>query len=171
MQAKYLAASPYNLVRVILGERRSRRHSVRQRLHARREVSGRLDSRRHSGAGSAARVLRLLSGFRRARYDRASHAHGLHRLGKVEDYSAGVVYRHEQTLSGPKKDRLELLRHTRAHFGQIFMLYPDREGAVDQTAGESRGRASPCSMFSTSTKPGTGCGPSRIQRPSSRCRR
>ena len=46
-------------------------------------------------------------------------------LGAVEDYSAGVVHRHEQTLSGPKKDRMELLRHTHAHFGQIFMLYPD----------------------------------------------
>jgi uncharacterized protein (DUF1015 family) len=53
-------------------------------------------------------------------------------LGKVEDYSAGIVHRHEQTLSGPKKDRLQVLRHTRAHFGQIFMLYPDREGAVDR---------------------------------------
>ena len=53
-------------------------------------------------------------------------------LGKVEDYSAGIVYRHEQTLSGPKKDRLEVLRHSRAHFGQIFMLYPDRAGSVDR---------------------------------------
>ena len=26
---------------------------------------------------------------------------------------------------GPKKDRLELLRATHAHFGQLFMLYPD----------------------------------------------
>src|SRR5258708_6160629 len=34
-------------------------------------------------------------------------------LGRVEDYSSGVVFRHEQTLSGPKADRLELLRHTR----------------------------------------------------------
>ena len=53
-------------------------------------------------------------------------------LGAVEDYSAGVVHRHEQTLSGPKKDRLELLRHTHAHFGQIFMLYPDPDLAVDK---------------------------------------
>src|SRR5262249_37418787 len=45
--------------------------------------------------------------------------------------SAGVVHRHEQTLSGPKKDRLELLRHTHAHYGQLFMLYPDPEGAID----------------------------------------
>jgi uncharacterized protein (DUF1015 family) len=52
-------------------------------------------------------------------------------LGTVEDYSAGVVYRHEQTLSGPKKDRMEVLQHTGAHFGQIFMLYPDRAGEID----------------------------------------
>jgi uncharacterized protein (DUF1015 family) len=58
-------------------------------------------------------------------------------LGKVEDYSAGIVFRHEKTLSGPKKDRLEVLRHTRAHFGQIFMLYPDRGGLVDHELNDA----------------------------------
>lgn len=52
-------------------------------------------------------------------------------LGRVEDYAAGVVFRHEQTLAGPKADRLELLRHTRAHTGQLFMLYADAERKVD----------------------------------------
>src|SRR5690242_9423012 len=51
--------------------------------------------------------------------------------GKLEDYAAGVVFRHEQTLSGPKADRLELLRHTRTHTGQLFMLYPDPDCRVD----------------------------------------
>ena len=37
--------------------------------------------------------------------------------GKLEEYSAGVVFRHEHTLSGPKADRLELLRHTQTHTG------------------------------------------------------
>src|ERR1700733_1099605 len=46
-------------------------------------------------------------------------------LGEVCDYSQQVVFRHEQTLSKPKSDRLNLLRATRAHFGQIFMLYED----------------------------------------------
>jgi uncharacterized protein (DUF1015 family) len=46
-------------------------------------------------------------------------------LGELVDYSQGVVFRHEQTLSKPKSDRLNLLRATRAHFGQIFMLYSD----------------------------------------------
>jgi uncharacterized protein (DUF1015 family) len=50
----------------------------------------------------------------------------------VEDYAAGVVHRHEQTFSGPKKDRLELLRATHAHCGQIFMLYADPAGAIDR---------------------------------------
>jgi uncharacterized protein (DUF1015 family) len=46
-------------------------------------------------------------------------------LGEVCDYSQQVVFRHEKTLSKPKSDRLNLLRATRAHFGQIFMLYSD----------------------------------------------
>jgi len=52
-------------------------------------------------------------------------------LGRLEDYSAGVVYRHEQTLAKPKADRLELLRATRAHFGQLFMLYSDPPAEID----------------------------------------
>ena len=52
-------------------------------------------------------------------------------LGRVEDYAAGVVFRHEQTLSGPKVDRLELLRQTRTQTGQLFMLYDDPERRVD----------------------------------------
>jgi uncharacterized protein (DUF1015 family) len=46
-------------------------------------------------------------------------------LGEVCDYSQQVVFRHEQTLSKPKSDRLNLLKATHAHFGQIFMLYSD----------------------------------------------
>jgi len=52
-------------------------------------------------------------------------------VGRIEDYSAGVVFRHEQTLSGPKADRLELLRHTETHTGQLFMLYSDPAARVD----------------------------------------
>ena len=52
-------------------------------------------------------------------------------VGRIEDYSASVVFRHEQTLSGPKADRLELLRHTQTHTGQLFMLYSDPAARVD----------------------------------------
>src|SRR5229473_365173 len=63
--------------------------------------------------------------------------------GKVEDYSAGVVFRHEQTLPGPKADRLELLRHTRMHTGQLFMLYSDAERRLDQILSEAESAAAP----------------------------
>jgi uncharacterized protein (DUF1015 family) len=52
-------------------------------------------------------------------------------LCQLEDYEAGVVYRHERTLHGPKADRLELLRRTRAQTGQLFMLYDDPTGRID----------------------------------------
>lgn len=51
--------------------------------------------------------------------------------GKLEEYSAGVIFRHEHTLSGPKADRLELLRHTRTATGQLFMLYSDPQQRID----------------------------------------
>ena len=56
---------------------------------------------------------------------------GIIALGKLYDYDEQVVFRHEQTLSGPKADRMNLLRHTRTHSGQIFMLYDDPARAVD----------------------------------------
>jgi uncharacterized protein (DUF1015 family) len=57
-------------------------------------------------------------------------------LGKLEEYSAGVIFRHEHTLCGPKADRLELLRHTRTHTGQLFMLYSESQLRVDAVLTE-----------------------------------
>jgi uncharacterized protein (DUF1015 family) len=63
--------------------------------------------------------------------------------GKLEEYSAGVVFRHEHTLSGPKADRLELLRHTRTHTGQLFMLYSDEQRRVDNILADVEASAPP----------------------------
>jgi uncharacterized protein (DUF1015 family) len=63
--------------------------------------------------------------------------------GRLEEYSAGVIFRHELTLSGPKADRLELLRHTRTHTGQLFMLYSDPQKRVDAVLAEAESSAAP----------------------------
>jgi len=63
--------------------------------------------------------------------------------GKLEEYSAGVVFRHEHTLSGPKADRLELLRHTKMHTGQLFMLYSDAQRRIDGILAEAESSAAP----------------------------
>lgn len=56
--------------------------------------------------------------------------YGLVCLLKLEDYSTGRVLPHEKTLSGPKADRLDLLRATEAQFEPIFGLFPDPDRAV-----------------------------------------
>ena len=63
--------------------------------------------------------------------------------GRLEEYSAGVIFRHEHTLSGPKADRLELLRNTRTHTGQLFMLYSDPQKRVDAILEETEKSATP----------------------------
>lgn len=62
---------------------------------------------------------------------------GLICLGPVVDYSAGIVHGHELTHSGPKLDRLNLSRHTRAHFGQLFLLYDDPTSTVDAISDQA----------------------------------
>ena len=56
---------------------------------------------------------------------------------RLEDYSAKIIHPHEETLSAPKTDRLELLKVTRAHFGQIFVLYSDPNGEVESLLADA----------------------------------
>ncbi len=61
---------------------------------------------------------------------RTKKLRGFISLVKIEDYDSGIVKPHETTLSGPKTDRLNLLRACRASFSQIFSLFSDPEGKV-----------------------------------------
>lgn len=57
---------------------------------------------------------------------------------KVEEYSTGVVLPHEQTLSKPKSDRLNLLRACQANFSSIFSLYADESRSVERVLDKAR---------------------------------
>ena len=48
----------------------------------------------------------------------------------VEPYEARVVRPHERTHAGPKEDRLRLIRATRMNISPVYGLYPDPEGSV-----------------------------------------
>ena len=61
---------------------------------------------------------------------------GLICLLKLEDYSTGRVLPHEKTLTGPKTDRLELLRATEAQFESIYGLYSDPDRAIESFLDE-----------------------------------
>src|SRR5712691_4607630 len=131
MRKTYLAQSPYNLVRIILGEpcesdTPSDNVYTRAAQYFRDWIEGGILVR-----DKEASLFAYFQEFRVPDTGQYLLRKGFIGLGQLEDYSAGVVYRHEQTLTGPKKDRLELLRQTRAHFEQLFMLYPDPQGEID----------------------------------------
>lgn len=137
MQAKYLAASPHNLVRVILGERKpgdTETENVYTRAtNAMEEWIASGVWARDAEPGMFAYFQEFVVPDTGERLNRKSFI----ALGQVEDYSKGIVFRHEQTLSGPKKDRMELLKHTHTHFEPIFMLYADAAGEIDALLDES----------------------------------
>jgi uncharacterized protein (DUF1015 family) len=49
---------------------------------------------------------------------------------RLEPFGQGRIYPHEQTLSGPKADRLALYHATGFNLSPIFGLYPDAEAEV-----------------------------------------
>jgi len=142
MQAKYLAASPYNLVRVILGERRDTDKDAdtdAENVYTR--AAKYFEDWMQQGILAQDAAPGFYAYFQEFEVPDSGEKltrKGFIGLGKVEDYEANIVYRHEKTLAGPKKDRLQVLTHTRAHFGQIFMLYPDRAGDVDRELDASQ---------------------------------
>ena len=126
LQDHYYAASPHNLVRIILG-RREETDNPANNVYSRASAYFR-DWRKQGILRQDAEPSLYVYSQRFVLPGSSTELErrGFIALGRIEDYSAGVVYRHEQTLAKPKADRLDLLRATRAHFGQLFMLYEDR---------------------------------------------
>jgi uncharacterized protein (DUF1015 family) len=132
MQARYYGLSPYNLVRIIRG-RTLPEDGPEDNVYVRaaRDFQSWIESgvlvSEHEPAIYPYYQEYEVPGQRGRRKERR----GFIALLRLEDYSARVVHRHEETLSGPKADRLQLLKATRAHYGQIFMLYSDPGGAIE----------------------------------------
>jgi uncharacterized protein (DUF1015 family) len=142
MQQAYYQRSPYNLVRIILGLPElfdaERGESVYTR--AARDFS----AWREQGILTQEKdpcVFAYSQRFKVPGTEIVRERRGFIALGRLHDYSEQVVFRHEQTLSKPKSDRLNLLKATHAHFGQIFMLYSDPAGSVEKILYDDSGPA------------------------------
>ncbi len=138
MQERYYAASPYNLVRIILGRKESSDNTV-ENVYTRAAAFGKQwraeGVLQQDAAPSIYTYTQTFTDPAGKKFERR----GFIALGRVEDYADKVVYRHEQTLAKPKADRLDLLRATRVHYEQLFLLYED-QGEVD---GRLRSKAAP----------------------------
>jgi uncharacterized protein (DUF1015 family) len=131
MAEKYAAASPYNLIPIEKGKSLPS-DTPAENLYTR--AAKKLAEWIQAGVIVQDAAPSLYAYFQEYTVPGTSERRvrkGFIAVGRIEDYSAGVVFRHEQTLSGPKADRLELLRHTQTHTGQLFMLYSDPAARVD----------------------------------------
>lgn len=144
MQAAYYARHDHNIVRIILGREEAGDTDQRNKYTRAAEFfrSWRQENflvRRERPAIFAYEQTFRVGGrelTRRALIGRV-------RLSRPEE---GQILPHERTLSKPKADRLNLLRHTQAHFGQIFLLYP---GSGAELA-PARAAATPLAKFEDS---------------------
>jgi uncharacterized protein (DUF1015 family) len=137
MQNRYYDASPHNLVRIILGKPQPTDH-LEENVYTRAAAS--FHDWRRQGIflqDPQQSLYQYIERFQPPGGAPELERRGFIALGKIEDYAAGIVHRHEQTLAKPKADRLELLRATRAHFGQLFMLYSDPAGEIDAALSAS----------------------------------
>jgi uncharacterized protein (DUF1015 family) len=139
MQQRYYEASPYNLIRVILGKHEpgdtepqeflptgEEAHNVYTRaaesLNAWRKEHILAEESEPAiyGYSQTYTVPYTVPGTNETRERR-----GFIALGHLYDYAEKVVYRHEQTFPKHKSDRLALFKATRAYCEQIYMLYSD----------------------------------------------
>ena len=136
MQDRYYATHPNNIVRIIFGKSDST-DSSENNVYTR--AAAYLKEWRSNGILQQLPEPAIFLYFQKFTVPDQKESRtrkGFVALGQLEDYANKVVFPHERTLTGPKKDRLELLRHTRTQFEQIFMLYEDPEQRVDHVMDE-----------------------------------
>ncbi len=140
-----VVAPPYDVIDPALQERlyQASEHNV-IRLELNREEPG--DTETQSRYARAARFLRdwLRQGILREEDHAALYVYeqtfdvegtthtrrGFLARVRLEPFGQGKIYPHEQTLSGPKADRLALYHATGFNLSPIFGLYPDPDGEV-----------------------------------------
>jgi uncharacterized protein (DUF1015 family) len=125
MQDRYYEASPYNLVRVILG-RQFPTDTEQENVYTRAAET--LHDWRREGIlaeESEAALYGYSQTYTVPHTDEVRVRRGFIALGHLYDYADKVVYRHEQTFPKHKSDRMSLFKATRAYCEQIYMLYSD----------------------------------------------
>jgi uncharacterized protein (DUF1015 family) len=146
MQDQYYAASPYNLIPVEKG-----------RIFPGDPPDNNVYTRAAKKIDEwiAEKILLQDAAPNLYIYSQEFYAPGMHsrrvRIGfialeRVVDYEDQVVFRHERTLSGPKADRIELLRQTRVQTGQLFLLYDDPARKIDAMLEDASRKSTPLEL-------------------------
>ena len=125
MQERYYEASPYNLVRIILGNQFPT-DTEEDNVYTRAAETLKSWRKQHILAEEAEPALYGYSQtYTVPHTSEVRERRGFIALGHLYDYADKVVYRHEQTFPRYKSDRMSLFKATRAYCEQIYMLYSD----------------------------------------------
>lgn len=62
---------------------------------------------------------------------------------RLEAFGSGTVFPHEETLAGPKADRLRVFRATAMNLSPVFGLFPDESRDAQEILDQAVGRALP----------------------------
>ena len=145
-------APPYDVIDAALQDRLYEQHPANVvRLELNREEAGDGDlSNRYTRAARFLKAWReqgvLMEESAAALYvyhqefevDGQTHSrHGVMARVRLERFGTGNIHPHEETMSGPKQDRLLLTRACRANLSQVFGLYPDPAGEVQAQLDEA----------------------------------
>ena len=119
-QEQYYNQSPYNIVRLILGKEENRYQSAADNLED--WIKNQILIRDQEAGFYLYTQQYEVEGEKFIR-------RGFVGLGELE--AGEGVKAHENTMEGPKADRLNLIRATEANFGHIFMLYSDQKNEIN----------------------------------------
>lgn len=141
LQKVLYAKSPYNVIRLILN-REEPGDSETENRYVRAARFLREWRRQGIVMQDSAQSLYVyhqefeLAGKRRTR-------RGFMARVRLEPFGEGRIFPHEETMPGPKADRLQLMRATGMNLSQVFGLYPDELGEVQEQLDAAVGRALP----------------------------
>ena len=139
LQGDLYARSPYNVIRLILNKEqpsdddRDNRYSRAANCLHNWERNGILTR-------DSARSLYVYHQDFETEGQRHTRRGFLARV-RLEPFGKGRIYAHEETLAGPKADRLKLFHATAMNLSPVFGLYPDEDetvqGLLDKVVGRS----------------------------------
>ena len=129
-QEALYAASPYNVIRLILGKKKTGDSDWDNRYTRTAEIL-----KRWVAADLLVRSPAPAFHVTSLTYDPGDGSGSKTRWGviglvRIEDEGSPVILPHERTFSAHKDDRLRLMRATGAQFSQIFALYEDPSNDV-----------------------------------------
>lgn len=133
--------SPYNVIRLILNKEEPGDNEARNR-YARAAACLRDWQRDDVLVQDSARSLYVYHQDFEVEGRRHTRRGFLARV-RLEPFGSGRIYAHEETMAGPKADRLRLFHATAMNLSPVFGLYPDPEDAVLRQLEAAAGRNPP----------------------------